>query len=368
MADVREEILREFDSVKGHYGVLGQKMSDLLYELLRSDSIPISTVNFRVKDRDSLAKKITRKPQGHYQNLTDVTDICGVRIVTYFEDDVARVDDLIRREFLVDEANFVNKFEDLEDNEFGYRSVHEIISLGEPRCDLPENKRIKGLKAEVQIRSILQHAWAEIEHDLGYKSKAAVPRLVRRRFFRLAGLLELADQEFMTIRGELEKYVDELPQEIVTKPSEVTIDKLSLDVFIKQDAGLRNADEEICELGKWDLDDSANLYMVTRLAAMLRLVDVVTIEQLSDGLKANHDLMLEFAGHWINGGASSSSANYESNSAPRGVAILYLCYVMMLSAGNVDIVEKFVKDHFDGNSTMVSRLENTYRRVKGGSE
>lgn len=364
MADVREEILHEYDSVKGQYDVLGQKISDLLLELLGNDSIPISSVSFRVKGRDSLAKKITRKPQGHYENLADITDICGLRIVTYFEDDVARVDGLIRREFLVDEANFVNKSEDLGDNEFGYRSVHEIISLGVPRCDLPENKRIKGLKAEVQIRSILQHAWAEIEHDLGYKSKAAVPRLVRRRFFRLAGLLELADQEFMTIRGELEKYVDELPQEIVTKPADVTIDKLSLDVFIKQDSMLEAVDEEIVEIGKWELDKSTILYMVARLVAMLSLVGVVTIEQLSDGLRVNHDMMIEFAKKWINDGSSSSDSDYEDTSAPRGVAILYLCYVMMLSMNNRDVLVKFVAEHFDGDSGMVSRLEDTYRRLK----
>ena len=64
------------------------------------------------------------------------------------------------------------------------------------RMVLRENKAFEGLKCEIQIRSVLQHAWAEIEHDLGYKSELTIPKEVRRSFSRLAGLLELGDKEF----------------------------------------------------------------------------------------------------------------------------------------------------------------------------
>ena len=53
---------------------------------------------------------------------------------------------------------------------------------------------------EVQVRSILQHAWAALQHDLMYKGERAPTDQVRRRLIALAGLLELADQEFMSVR------------------------------------------------------------------------------------------------------------------------------------------------------------------------
>jgi ppGpp synthetase/RelA/SpoT-type nucleotidyltranferase len=71
----------------------------------------------------------------------------------------------------------------------------------------------------------LQHAWAEIEHDLGYKTALGVPRNVRRQFSRLAGLLEIADTEFASIRDRLSSYERDLPGLIEQSPDEVLLDK-----------------------------------------------------------------------------------------------------------------------------------------------
>ena len=53
---------------------------------------------------------------------------------------------------------------------------------------------------ELQVRSILQHAWASLQHDLMYKGERTPTDSVRRRLIALAGLLELADHEFMAVR------------------------------------------------------------------------------------------------------------------------------------------------------------------------
>ena len=76
----------------------------------------------------------------------------------------------------------------MEQARIGYASVHYIASLKGSRTSSPEYSRFQNIKFEVQIRSILQHTWAEIEHDLQYKSQESLPRELRRKFARLAGL------------------------------------------------------------------------------------------------------------------------------------------------------------------------------------
>ncbi|MFL6282676.1 MAG: GTP pyrophosphokinase family protein [Pyrinomonadaceae bacterium] len=135
-----------------------------------------------LKKRDSLMKKIQAKS---YTQLSDITDICGIRIITYYDEEVDAVARIIENEFEIDPENSVDKRKKAPDT-FGYLSSHYIVRLRPVRLQLPEYGRFSQCQAEIQIRSIIQHAWAEIEHDLGYKSQNAVPPPVRRQFFRLA--------------------------------------------------------------------------------------------------------------------------------------------------------------------------------------
>jgi ppGpp synthetase/RelA/SpoT-type nucleotidyltranferase len=80
-----------------------------------------------------------------------------------------------------------------EKERFGYQSIHYLVQVSEARVALAEYARYRAMIAEIQVRTILQHAWAEIEHDIQYKSSVAMPSVIRRRFMSLAGLLEIAD-------------------------------------------------------------------------------------------------------------------------------------------------------------------------------
>lgn len=151
---------------------------------LTEGGIQIYDLTARLKTPQSLEEKLRRK--GPYSYLQEVTDLVGLRVITYFVEDVTAVSRLLEAQFEVDWQNSADKSKLLDPDRFGYMGVHYVLRQG-------------GMAFEVQIRSILQHAWAEIEHDLGYKSRDAVPRDVRRRFYRLAGLLEVADEEFTAI-------------------------------------------------------------------------------------------------------------------------------------------------------------------------
>jgi putative GTP pyrophosphokinase len=199
MLENRRSLVREFESEQPLYFAFGRKLVELLQEAL--DGIHLHSIYFRVKDLDRLDEKLHREGK-HYQSLKDVTDLLGVRVVTYFADDIDRVVQVIDQEFAVDHERSVDKRSTTEADRFGYISVHKVVQLSEARTALAEYKRFEGLFAEIQIRSILQHAWAEIEHDLGYLS-TEMPLHLRRKFSILSGMLELVDEEFKRLRDEL---------------------------------------------------------------------------------------------------------------------------------------------------------------------
>ena len=105
-----------------------------------------------------------------------------------------------KESFAVDLARSVDKRRQAELDRFGYRSLHYICAPAPSFFEQHGFVYMPELRFEVQLRTILQHAWAEMEHDLGYKAPEAIPAQIRRRFSRLAGLLELADEEFLSIK------------------------------------------------------------------------------------------------------------------------------------------------------------------------
>ena len=81
----------------------------------------------------------------------------------------------------------------------------------------------------------MQHAWAEIEHDLGYKSKEDIPDQYRRQFARLAGLIELADDDFVQLKNNIMNYEQEAKEKLANLKAELPIDRSTLETYIKED-------------------------------------------------------------------------------------------------------------------------------------
>ncbi len=191
-------LLREYESVYSRYESLGVKLSSIISELLEAKGLKIHAITTRPKSLTSLEDKLRRKT---YSKLTDITDLCGVRCICYFQEDVSAVVDFLHDNFSIDRIHTVDKRISPLPEAFGYRSCHIVLSLNEARLCLPENEGFTGLKAEVQIRSILDHAWAEIQHgSLGYKSVTGVPVGAQRQLARTAALLEAADLTFSEAR------------------------------------------------------------------------------------------------------------------------------------------------------------------------
>lgn len=228
----------------------GESLQSLLKCLLAAEAektqLRVHAISHRVKSKESAERKTASPGQGPTEagprSLDTLTDLLGIRVITYFRDGVDTVARLIEREFAIDQHNSVDKGTVLDPDRFGYLSLHYVAELDPVRTVMPEYQKYGGIKFEVQIRSILQHAWAEIEHDLGYKSKDAVPRRVRRRFSRLAGVLEVADDEFVGIRQEIGGHQAVARETIERGGLAMEIDQDSLSAFAVQPTDLSSAD------------------------------------------------------------------------------------------------------------------------------
>src|SRR5688572_15943737 len=142
-----EEIINQYDSTVGIYSDLTQKLEALIAVILEQRKVNVHSVTARLKSRDSLLKKISR-PNSSYTSLSDITDVAGIRITTFFSDDVDRVAEIIEQEFDVDSAHSIDKRAVLDPDRFGYLSLHHVISLSQARCNLVEYRRFQVLKSE----------------------------------------------------------------------------------------------------------------------------------------------------------------------------------------------------------------------------
>ena len=333
--ETHQRILEQYDRDARLYRDFTGKVASLLEDLLAENELRVHTLTSRVKARESLAGKLA-KGEGKYTALSDVTDIAGIRITTYLESDVEKVARLVVREFVLDSENSDDKGTLLDPDRFGYLSRHHVVSLNPQRCVLPEYRRFPSLKAEIQTRSILQHAWAEIEHDLGYKSKQEVPRPVRRRFSRLAGLLELADQEFNAIQDDVIWYETEVPRRIQQEPQSVTIDLASLRAFVEGSDLVARLDKAIAEAtGK---QYNARPVIRDNDVERLQYSWVGTIAQLESALEQHAGEMVNFAREYERRIRSRSDVYYA------GYCFFYLGIILVLRVGDVAKVETYLRD------------------------
>lgn len=179
------------------YRQLSIKVEGILRELIELEKIGYHAISSRVKEIESFSGKIQKKD--YKAPHEEITDLSGIRIITYVESEIAAIQEIIERNFDIDKEKSLDKSSELGIDKVGYKSVHYIAKLKDERLSLPEYSRFKDRCFEIQVRTILQHAWAEIEHDRNYKFSGILPVDIQRRFKLLAGLLESADREFNSI-------------------------------------------------------------------------------------------------------------------------------------------------------------------------
>lgn len=206
------KLKEQFQNNKVLYERLGKNIVEALKTFLHENNISFLDIYYRVKEIDSFCEKIERK---NYKNpFDDIDDICGIRIICYYSSDIEKINQIIGKEFDILEEQ--DKSDLLGLKEFAYRSQHFIVKINKSWNAAPNYRKLENLKAEVQVRTILMHAWAEIEHKLNYKSDSQVPEKFQRKLFRLSAKFEESDEQFDELRVGIDDYKKELEQKVLS--------------------------------------------------------------------------------------------------------------------------------------------------------
>ena len=260
-------IIEDYRKARDAFIKLDAIVYDKLCSLVKNAGIQTLGIEHRVKSEASLAEKLVRNGDW-YQKFDDLTDILGARVICFFNDEVDKLGKEIEKHFTIDWNNSSDKRALIKADSFGYLSLHYTCYFSE-ESGYP--KEVCNKKFEIQIRTVLQHTWAAIEHDIGYKSEFGLPREYARGFSRVAGLLEVADDEFIRLRDGMKAYTDDIRARIKeNRADEVAINSVSINEFVlNTDA----TEAEILALGNEKILRSVKLLTKTRGYVMKDYVD-----------------------------------------------------------------------------------------------
>nr|CRH07292.1 Conserved protein of unknown function. Containing RelA/SpoT domain protein domain [Candidatus Magnetococcus massalia] len=323
-----EQILERYEERRTLYEDFKNRQVTLLTEFLKENGPHVFAITGRVKERDSLRRKITR-PDSRYTRLEEVQDLVGIRIVTFFEHEVDLVADVIRKEFKINEAHILDRGQALDPERWGYQSRYYNVGLLDNRLKLIEYKRFVGCTAEIQVRSLMQHTWAEIENVMGYSDRESFPKERRRNFARVAGLLELADQEFNEIQQFLKPYRQRQLEEMSEGhnnplPADVKRDPIgqdSLAEFILRNPNVRELDARLA--GTINVSLEENDAFIEACARHLSYLNLDTISALENELRIQRKTILGIANQLF-----ERQSGREYAGLWRGISVYMLCYTM----------------------------------------
>jgi ppGpp synthetase/RelA/SpoT-type nucleotidyltranferase len=186
--------------------------------LVAASSLPSpQSIQARAKGIKSLRNRLIEAGKIDTQTLeTERRDLAGIRLIFYTNNDVDRflASSLIHDNFEVEQNSTRVHHPTPENEEAQYRAVHYTVRLNQHRVGLPEYARFAGLRCEIQIQTILNHAWSETSHDILYKHKLVegyggkAMQGIARRFERIMDeYLRPAGYEFQKAQKDFDRIV-----------------------------------------------------------------------------------------------------------------------------------------------------------------
>ena len=311
-----------------------------LQEALERSGLVVTAVESRIKTEESLAGKLALKGS-KYASLADITDVLGVRIVTFYTDDVDRIASMAEQLFEIDWQSSVDKRRLHQLDSFGYSSLHYICRI--PGYDM---------RFELQLRTTLQHAWAAINHDTGYKSGVEIPREYMRRMNRLAGLLEMADDEFSRIRTEITDYRRRVQALVKSgKLDDVLLDGDTFRSYL-QVGPLDALNKRIAAINQAEIQDAP----LIRFLKVLKALKCNTLGDVDRLIHQYEEDAYRLARHQL--------GNTDLDIVSSAIGLQNICIVCILSTGGGKIGLERLFDVINGYNSQNTELANlTYQQA-----
>ena len=298
-------ILKEYREQRPVFEKMQETLPAQVRALFDEAGIIVASIESRIKEEASLAGKLELKG-AKYASLEDITDVFGIRIITFYTDDVDKVASGVERLFEVDWENSVDKRKLLEVDSFGYLSLHYI-------CRAPDFP----YRFEVQMRTILQHAWANMNHDTGYKTGVEVPVEYLRNMNRLAGMLELVDEQFSRIRTEINDYRRQVQSLVASgRLEEVPLDGDSYRSFLNL-APFDSLNRRIASVNQAEIQDVTLMPFL----AVFKTLGFKTLGDLADLIRDYSEAAYQIACYQI---ALTDLDILASSVAPQNLCLAYL--------------------------------------------
>jgi len=221
------DAIKRFIARQPDYEKLCAEVAYILNRELGTAEIEFSTITYRAKTLNSFLEKIQRK--SYRDPVSEITDFAGVRVVCLYIDDLKRLERVICEQFEVVEK--IDKLTNRKTDQFGYGAIHFIVRLGKNASGARYDD-LKNLVCEIQTRTVLQDAWAIIDHHLVYKNESNIPSVLRSRLNLLADNFQTADEKFSDLRAEREDYLKEIAKSEIN-PEQFLENELNLDSFVR---------------------------------------------------------------------------------------------------------------------------------------
>lgn len=222
----KPELVKKYFENLSDYEQLCSEVAYILKKKIKQKGIEISSITSRTKSLKSCIEKFDRKK---YKNPFDeCTDFAGIRIIYLYKSDLNKIEQIIRKEFIIDD-----KDEKLDENgleSFGYNAVHYLVRINEKMSGARYDD-LKNLICEIQVRTVSQDAWAILAHHLIYKKESDIPKELQNNLKQLSGLFGTADNEFETIRRERNNYLKKIRGK--TNSNKILSSELNIDSFIE---------------------------------------------------------------------------------------------------------------------------------------